>query len=84
MKNVNSLQWITFSVYKSNSNIKHKQNMFKVTFLILFYIFKGAVYDSNPIHFLSNSENISSLSASFPVYVFAEKKVLCSYTTLAL
>ncbi len=31
------------------------------------------VYDSNPIHYLSNSENISSRSASFLCCVCAEK-----------
>ncbi len=45
---------------------------------------KGAVYDSNPKQFLSNAENISSRSASFPFCVRAEKKVWCSYTALAL
>ncbi len=32
------------------------------------------VYDSNPIHFLSNSDTISSLSASFLFCVCTEKK----------
>ncbi len=46
---------------------------------------KGVVYDSKPTHFLSNSENISSLSASFASRsVCAEKKVQCSYTALVL
>ncbi len=32
---------------------------------VVFITFKSVVYDSNPIHFLSNSENFSSWSASF-------------------
>ncbi len=36
-------------------------------------ILKGEVYDYNPKQFLSNSENISSQSASFPFCVYAEK-----------
>ncbi len=51
---------------------------------LLTHILKGVVYNSNPIHFLSSSENISSRSASFPFCVCAEKKVWCSYTALAL
>ncbi len=35
---------------------------------------KGAVCSSNPIHFLSNSANVSSQSASCPFCVCAEKK----------
>ncbi len=45
---------------------------------------KGVVYDSNPIHFCSNSANISSQTASFLLCVCAEEKVRCSYTVLAL
>ncbi len=35
---------------------------------------KGVACDSKPMHFLSNSVNISSRSASFPFCVCAEKK----------
>ncbi len=53
------------------------------TFIYLFKL-EGVVYDSNPIHFLSNSENISSRFTSFPFRVCADKTVRCSYTVLAL
>ncbi len=43
---------------------------------------KGVVCKSNPIHFLSNSANISSRSAGCPFCVCAEKNVRCSYTAL--
>ncbi len=57
-------------------------NLFRLkqtTFLVLYDRIKGVVYDSNPKHFLSNSENISSWSSSFLFCVYAEKKVGCSY-----
>ncbi len=37
-------------------------------------LLKGAVCNSDPIHFLSNSANISSWPACFPFCVCAEKK----------
>ncbi len=50
------------------------------TWIVTCSPFKGVVYDCNPIHFLSDSENISSRSARFPFCVHAERKVCCSYT----
>ncbi len=56
----------------SKQHIRQRMNYYTVQFSVQYI--KGVIYDSDPIHFLSNSENISSRSTSFPFCVCAEKK----------
>ncbi len=45
--------------------MKRDLNVFKVLFRFnIIHLLKDVVYDYNPIHFLSNSENTSSQSAT--------------------